>query len=316
MGYRGHPFTWNNGSLDSQNIQERLDRCLANERLTTVWEGISVVHCARHESDHAPTSIGLEKVRVEGQRKKTRLFRFNEYMCSDQEFDRLVTWAWRDEGDNCGEKIQATQQGIQGYETVHGTLGKNIKELTEKLKKAEKWQSSAENVAKRKSMERELSELLKQEEVYWRQRSRAIWLKEGDKNTRFFHRKATQRQKVNRLKKMKDEHGEWVYGEEKLGQLMGKFFQELFSSSPTSNVEEVCAAIQHTLSNDGKLFLEERFTAAEVKQALFMMHPSKDPRPDGFSPRFFQRYWNVVGGDVTKFALDVLNEGVGPAGPL
>jgi hypothetical protein len=32
--------------------------------------------------------------------------------------------------------------------------------------------------------------LLLSEEIHWRQKSRATWFQEGDKNTRFFHRVA------------------------------------------------------------------------------------------------------------------------------
>lgn len=114
------------------------------------------------------------------------------------------------------------------------------------------------------------------------------------------------------MKKMRDEHGVWIYGEEKLGHLMCSFFQEIISSSQTQNVDKACAAIQHKVSNEGKAWLNDRFTAPEVKQALFMMHPNKAPGPDGFSPGFFQRYWHVVGEDVTNSVLAVLNEGADP----
>lgn len=35
-----------------------------------------------------------------------------------------------------------------------------------------------------------LNSLLAQEEAHWKQRSKATWLREGDRNTRYFHQKA------------------------------------------------------------------------------------------------------------------------------
>ena len=44
------------------------------------------------------------------------------------------------------------------------------------------------------------------------------------------------------------------------------------------------------------------------------MHPDKSPGPDGMNPAFFQRFWSVVGEDVTQACLHFLNSGCLPEG--
>ncbi|KAK1312032.1 hypothetical protein QJS10_CPA07g00696 [Acorus calamus] len=44
---------------------------------------------------------------------------------------------------------------------------------------------------------RALAVLLKQEEMEWHQRSKALWLKAGDNNTKFFHKMALQQRRTN-----------------------------------------------------------------------------------------------------------------------
>ena len=42
------------------------------------------------------------------------------------------------------------------------------------------------------------------------------------------------------------------------------------------------------------------------------MYPLKGPGPDGMPPLFFQKFWSMVGGLVTKTVLDFLNLGITP----
>lgn len=44
----------------------------------------------------------------------------------------------------------------------------------------------------------------------------------------------------------------------------------------------------------------------EVKIALFQMHQSKAPCPDGMSPFFFRWYWDLLGTDVSNAIIHFL----------
>jgi hypothetical protein len=48
-----------------------------------------------------------------------------------------------------------------------------------------------------------MEELLYREEMMWMQRARVNWLKEGNHNTKYFHRKAADRAKKNKIKRLR-----------------------------------------------------------------------------------------------------------------
>uniref|UniRef100_A0A803P1Z2 Reverse transcriptase n=1 Tax=Cannabis sativa TaxID=3483 RepID=A0A803P1Z2_CANSA len=41
-------------------------------------------------------------------------------------------------------------------------------------------------------------------------------------------------------------------------------------------------------------------TDEEIRGSIFQMHPDKSPGPDGMGPGFFQKHWDIVGGDVKQ----------------
>ena len=49
-----------------------------------------------------------------------------------------------------------------------------------------------------------IEERRKQEEILWRQKSRVQWLREGERNTRFFHKAMIQHIQQNRIFFLKD----------------------------------------------------------------------------------------------------------------
>ena len=68
------------------------------------------------------------------------------------------------------------------------------------------------------------------EETSWRQKSREVWLKEGDRNTNFFHKMANTHRRRNFLSKVKI-NGAWLIEEADIKAGIVQAFQALLSES-------------------------------------------------------------------------------------
>ena len=59
---------------------------------------------------------------------------------------------------------------------------------------------SHEEQARRTQVKGEIEVLASMEETFWRQKSRALYVKEGDNNTRFFQRLANSHRRANHIR--------------------------------------------------------------------------------------------------------------------
>ncbi|KAK8328755.1 hypothetical protein V6Z12_A11G273200 [Gossypium hirsutum] len=111
----------------------------------------------------------------------------------------------------------------------------NLKRDMQKLEKHIDWiidsVSRGESGRTLKETQRRLDFLYAREESYWAQRSRSNWLREGDRNTRYFYAKATGRLKNNVIEKLKNAEGQWVTNSKDINKVAKDYFVKLFRSN-------------------------------------------------------------------------------------
>lgn len=73
----------------------------------------------------------------------------------------------------------------------------------------------------------------------WLQRSRISCLKEGDRNTPFFHSKAVWRAKKNKIMKLRDREGTIHTTTKELERMSIEYFKEMFTADPNTDYSKV-----------------------------------------------------------------------------
>jgi hypothetical protein len=81
--------------------------------------------------------------------------------------------------------------------------------------------------------------------VFWQQRARANWLKNGDRNTSFFHARASERKRVNKIKNLKRDGGGVVEREEEIGPFITNFYKSLFMSFAGDINDDILQHVPH-----------------------------------------------------------------------
>ena len=216
---------------------------------------------------------------------------------SHDDFVNMLAQTWQEAGtthtlQELHDKL-ANVAGCLSEWGVH-TFGHVRKELTMLNDKLKRLRSDADRIggpshAEIKVVER-IMELNHREEIVWKQRSRIMWLTDGDRNTRFFHLRASQRRRRNRISKLKKPDGTVTVNEEEMGAMATDFFRTLYTTEGTTDMDQVLNTIPTKVTAVMSESLMAPFEKDEIKRALFQMFLTKAPRPDGLPAHFFQRH--------------------------
>jgi len=145
----------------------------------------------------------------------------------------------------------------------------------------------------------QLDDIWRMEEIKARQRSRDRDVKEGDRNTAYFHAVANQRRRKKAINALEGPDG-LVEDTSSMLNLALEYYGKLFGFEPS-----LCFKLgdsfwkeEEKVSEEENALLEVDFSEEEVKEVVFGSYAEGASGPDGLPFLFYQRFWELIKMDL------------------
>eukprot|EP00253_Pinus_taeda_P001720 PITA_01720 len=288
---RSGAYTWNNRRGGERQIASRFDRFLVSKSLLleVVIVDSDILPCGG--SDHWPISL---TAMIQGT-PRNKPFRFEKFWLEHLDFIQLVEKWWQ-------EPVEIR---------VFGNIFKEKTKIEEQLEKIHNDWIQGNNVSDSADQEKLLmqqwQDRCQQEEMLWRQKSRIPWLKEGEQNTKFFHRSALDDRGVNKILSLKNEQGDRIENHQGISTFLTEHFNNIAQEPEidrTEAIENLIKSIPNSISNEQNQALTREISLEEVEEAVKDMPNDKAPGPDGFTINFYKACWEIVKMEVWEVVED------------
>ena len=129
-------------------------------------------------------------------------------------------------------------------------------------------------------------------EICWRQKSRALWIREGDRNTKFFHRIANSHRRFNTIDNLLVE-GELTSDPNSISACISHFYKQLYLEN--KGVRPVLDEVDFSMISEVEAaWLDRPFEEEEVFGVIQGCNGDKSAGLDGFSMAFFKVCWDFL----------------------
>lgn len=261
----GRKYTWTN--KQSSPLLERLDWFFTSSSWTTSYLITTVSSLVMQTSDHWPCKITISTSIPKG-----KVFRFENYWLQHPSFIQTAQEGWQDPSNQLGRakaitaKCKNLRKILRSWQQKLSNLKKNLENVKTMLSLLEIIEEHRDLTVMewnfRETLIDKLNQLLDQQKVYWKQRSKIKWIKEGDAGTKLFHTHATIKHKNNLIAQLQKSNGEIVLDHAEKEKVLWEAFKERLGQSEFSTMAfNLSLFVERHVNLD---WLEESFTRDEI----------------------------------------------------
>lgn len=262
-------------------------------------------------SDHASCVLDLA-FNLPTARKKP--FKFQNYLIKHSSFTKLLEDAWILAGNECQTLVQLCWKLKLIKRDLKLLNKENYSKIQERVNETNGLLQLAQVQALQDptpitfQVERELHQkwnfLREIEEIFFRQKSRINWLREGDMNTTYFHRICQTRACYNAIRAFMTGDDTWITDPQAMSDHAVNHFRSVLG--PHNYQPPQLRSYPDWFADlTGFSFPEHLLqlmlttpTEEEIKSTFFKQNPNKAPCPDELTFAFFKASWDFIGAEV------------------
>ncbi|XP_039038759.1 uncharacterized protein LOC120176401 [Hibiscus syriacus] len=264
--YFGPKFSWRNKQHDLF-LAKKLDRILINPTWDSFFQHSFVEFLAPGVSEHNAQGNPMMILFSKLKRLKVCLKKFN-----------------KDNFNNLSDRVKLKIIVLENQQLL--TL------------------KGEDTIVKELEIQEHMKTLEEAESLFLKQKAKVQWIKDGDKNYKFFHSIVAFKNKRDTIRVILDDRDNRLETFDAMANEVTTFYYKLLDTVDPL-VKDMNPSILQDLLNfsfplKASPSLVKEVSAEEIQKALFSQDNEKAPGPNEFSHFFFKKYWSIVGEDVSN----------------